>query len=245
MSVKVNSVQKDARSALRKYRDLYYGDLPAGKALQAELILAFAGGLPGAFGLWLRSKLYPALLGAAGRGVVFGRNVTLRHPHKIRLGNNVIIDDNAVLDAKGDSNRGIVIGDNVYVGRNTIVYCKNGDIVLESHANVSANCQLFSANRLTVGEGTVIGAFTYLLSGGEYDYASPVPFAEQSGKPSRGALAIGPNCWLGCHVTVVDAASIGAHCVIGAGAVVTRPIEANRMAVGVPARVVKSIGEGQ
>ena len=40
---------------------------------------------------------------------------------------------------------------------------------------------------------------------------------------------------------LVDGASIGRHCVIGAGAVVTAPVPPDSLAVGVPARVVKSI----
>ena len=59
--------------------------------------------VPGALGLALRKTLYPLLLGACGRNVVFGQNVVLRHPHKIRIGDNVVIDDNCLLDAKGDS----------------------------------------------------------------------------------------------------------------------------------------------
>ena len=43
---------------------------------------------------------------------------------------NVVIDDNCLLDAKGESNRGIRIGDGVFIGRNTILSCKNGDIEL-------------------------------------------------------------------------------------------------------------------
>ena len=37
----------------------------------------------GALGLFLRSRLYPLILGRVGRNVVFGANVTLRHPHKM------------------------------------------------------------------------------------------------------------------------------------------------------------------
>ena len=80
---------------------------------------------------FLRGKLYPLILGRVGRNVVFGANVTLRHPHKIAIGDNVVIDDQCCLDAKGTDNRGIVIGNGVFVGRNTILSCKNGDIVLE------------------------------------------------------------------------------------------------------------------
>ena len=53
--------------------------------------------------------LYPSLLGSCGRNVVFGQNVVLRHAHKIHIGSNVAIDDHCLLDAKGESNRGITI----------------------------------------------------------------------------------------------------------------------------------------
>jgi acetyltransferase-like isoleucine patch superfamily enzyme len=98
-----------------------------------------------------------------------------------------------------------------------------------------------SSNELTIGEGCMIGAYSYFLSGGEYDYRSPVKFCEQTGMQTRGPLHIGDNCWLGAHVTVVDGASIGNHCVIGAGAVVTQPLPPDSLAFGIPACVVKNI----
>jgi acetyltransferase-like isoleucine patch superfamily enzyme len=230
------------KSGFRKYRDLVYGDRPLGRVLRDELLTALCGGLPGGAGLWLRSRLYPRRFAAAGRGVFFGRNVTLRHAHKIRLGAGVVVDDNAVLDAKGTDNAGITIGDGVYIGRNTIVYCKNGAIEIGSNVNISSNCEVFSSNSLTIGPDTVIGAYSYLLSGGEYDYRDTEhPFAAQSGMETRGPLTIGANCWIGARVTVLDAACVGAHCVLGAGAVVNRPVPAHSVAVGVPARVVKSL----
>ena len=78
----------------------------------------FGQNVPGALGLALRKALFPSLLGACGRNVVFGQNVVLRHPHKIRIGDNVAIDDNCLIDAKGSSNQGITIGSGVFVGRN-------------------------------------------------------------------------------------------------------------------------------
>ena len=42
----------------------------------------------------------------------------------------MVIDDNCLLDAKGETNRGIRIGSGVFIGRNTILSCKNGDIEL-------------------------------------------------------------------------------------------------------------------
>ena len=83
--------------------------------------------------------------------MVFGQHVVLRHPHKIRIGDNVVIDDNCLLDAKGESNDGITIGSGVFIGRNTIVSCKNGDITIGERANIGFNCEVFSASRVTIG----------------------------------------------------------------------------------------------
>jgi len=226
------------RTGFGAYRDLCYGDVPIFRVLLGELVVLFMNWVPGALGIGLRMICYPILF----KNVVFGRHLTFRHPHKIRIGNNVIIDDNAVIDAKGDSNQGIIIEDNIYIGRNTIVYCKNGDITLQRGVNLSSNCQIFSSNKLTIRPDTVVGAYSYFLSGGEYDYTDREhTFSEQSGTISKSELVIGANCWLAARVTVIDGASIGDHCVIGAGAVVTRPIPADSLAVGVPARVIKQI----
>ncbi len=228
-------------SAFKKYRKMVYGDVSLYTFIKAELLNTLISPIPGAIGLFLRKKLYPSIFKSIGKNVIFGKNIVFRHPKKISIGNNVIIDDNCVIDAKGVSNRGIIIGDNVYIGRNTIVYCKNGDILIKQNVNISSNCQLFSSNKLTLLEDSVIGAYSYFLSGGEYDYRDKRKFSEQDGMETKGELVIGKNCWIGARVTVLDAATIGDHCVIGAGAVVTKPIPSNSIAVGIPARVIGSI----
>ena len=236
---------KDAmqsRSAFAAYRDLMYGDTSLGYVIRAELLQSCLSGMAGAAGILLRSRLYKGLFGAVNGKVIIGRNVVLRHPRKIRLGAGVILDDNCMVDAKGQTNRGIAFGDGVFIGRGSIVYCKNGDITLEDRVSVSSSCTLFSSNNLTIGVGTLIGAYSYILSGGEYDLDSPLPFIEQDGMKTAGPLTIGENCWLGTRVTVLDATgSIGNHCVIGAGAVVTKPIPSDSVAAGVPARIVKAL----
>ena len=237
-AAKLKGVRAGGGSAARKYFDLTYGPMPRWKAALMELAVLVLSGLPGALGLFLRAKLYRPFFGSCGRGVVIGRHVTLRHPSKIFLGDGVVIDDNAVVDAKGDGNRGIAIDDGAYVGRNTIVYCKGGEIEIGKNASLSADCIVFSSNRLVLGAGTMVGSFSYLLSGGEYDWRSPVPFAQQSGMETKGPLEIGENCWIAAHVTVLDAASIGAGTTVGAGAVVVKPLPAGVLALGVPARAV-------
>ena len=217
-----------------------YGNMGLGQIVWAEILYTLIGGSGGAVGLFLRMKLYPSLFKSCGRKVVFGKNVTLRHPHKIVLGDGVVLDDNCVVDAKGADNAGIVLRDRVYVGRNTIVYCKNGDVEIGENVSFSANCIVFSSNKLTMKKNSVVAAFAYLLSGGEYDLDDPTPLALQKGTCTKGPLEIGEDCWIGAGAKVLDGASLGDHVALGAGAVANKPIPANSVAVGVPARVVKT-----
>ena len=101
----------DARgSASAKYARLIVGRPGIGALLKYEAVVLLAQSVPGALGLALRRILYPLLLGSCGRNVTFGQNVVLRHPHKIRIADDVVVDDNCLLDAKGDQNGGITIG---------------------------------------------------------------------------------------------------------------------------------------
>jgi len=224
-----------------RYLNLTYGPVSRPRAIWQETVTALLGGWPGAAGIALRGIFYRPFFAACGRKLIIGRHVTLRHACKIRLGEGVVIDDGALVDAKGEGNDGIDLGTGVYVGRNTLIYCKGGSIVCGAGVNLGANCTLFSSNHLSVGAGTMVAAYSYFLSGGAYEIGSPVPFCEQDGMQTAGPLTIGENCWIGARVTVLDAANIGAHCVIGAGSVVTRPVPPHSLALGVPARVVRSL----
>ncbi len=229
-------------SALQQYRQLIYGDASWWYVFKSELLSLLIGQCSGALGFALRKMFYPGLFKQCGRGVVFGRNLTLRHASKISLGDGVILDDNVVLDAKGDSNQGVNIGSKVYIGRNTIVYCKDGDIILGDQVNISSNCQLFSSKLLEVGPQTVIAAFSYLLSGGQYDMNTPdVPFAEQTGMCTDEPTKIGANCWLGAGVVIPNGITIGDHVVVAAGSVVTKDVSKDQLCGGVPARPLKNL----
>ncbi len=227
----------EKKSALAKYRDLVVGRSGFFALLKYELITAFSY-CPGAFGLFIRSKLYPRLLGACGRGVVFGTGVVLRHPHKIRIGDNVVIDDHCVLDAKGQSNEGIDIASGVFIGRNSILSCKNGDIVLGEQANIGFNCEVFSGARVEIGARVMLAAYTYVIGGGHaYDRIDVSPL-EQS--RTAVGVTIGDGAWLGAGVKVLDGTSVGANSIVGAGAVVTKAILPNSIAAGIPAEVLRS-----
>ncbi len=228
---------EEARSPREKYQALMVGQPGLWALLRYELIMLVASRMPGAAGLFLRSRLYPRLLGACGRNVFFGHGVTLRHPHKIRLGDNVVIDEGCVLDAKGRNNHGITIGSRVFIGRFTSVNTKDGDIVLEDEVNVGTFCTIFSASRVVVGARTLIAGYSYLIGGGHEFNRSDVAVSEQA-RPSRG-IAVGPEGWIGAGVSVLDGVTLGRGVVVGANAVVTKDLPDYAVAAGTPATVLR------
>jgi acetyltransferase-like isoleucine patch superfamily enzyme len=227
----------ERKSAADKYRDLVIGRPGLGALIAYELVMLACSWMPGALGLLLRSKLYPLILGRVGRNVVFGVNVTLRHPHKIAIGDNVVIDDGCCLDAKGTDNHGITMGTGVFVGRNTILSCKNGDIVIDDHANLGFNCEIFSAARVRVGKKVLMAAYTYLVGGDHLYDRTDIPVLEQ-GRTARG-IDVDDHVWLGTHVVVTDGSHVGRDAIVGAGAVVVGEVPAYAIAAGIPAKVIR------
>ena len=192
----------------------------------------------GALGLALRKVLYPLLLGSVGKGVVFGQNVVLRHPHKIRLGDGVTVDDLVVLDAKGASNRGIDVGRFVFLGRGTILSCKDGDITIGDHGNFGFHCEVFSGSSVVVGKHGLFAAQAYLVGGG-HEFAQGDRAVIDQPRTSRG-IVLGDNVWLGTGAKVLDGVRIGSDVVVGANAVVNADLPDGAVAAGVPARVLRS-----
>jgi acetyltransferase-like isoleucine patch superfamily enzyme len=232
----------ERRSKADKYRDLVIGRPGWAPLVGYELVMHLSAMIPGALGLFLRSKLYPRILGSVGRNVIFGINVTLRHPHKITIGDNVVIDDGCCLDAKGTDNRGITLGNGVFVGRNTILSCKNGDIIVDDHANLGFNCEIFSASRVRVGKSVLMAAYTYLVGGDHLYDRTDIPVLDQ-GRTARG-IEVDDNVWLGTHVVVTDGSRVGRDAIVGAGAVVVGEIPEFSIAAGIPAKVMRDRRSG-
>jgi acetyltransferase-like isoleucine patch superfamily enzyme len=224
------------QSARAKYAALVVGRPGLGALVKHEAVTLASQWVPGALGFALRKLMYPALLGSCGRNVIFGQNVVLRHPNKIRIGDNVVVDDHCLIDAKGDTNRGITIGNGVFIGRNTILSCKNGDIVLDDGVNIGFNCEVFSASLVQVGRDALLAAYCYLI-GGDHDFGDATESVLAQSRRSSG-VTVGAGAWLGAGAKVLDGVTIGERAIVGAGAVVRRSVPDAAVAVGVPARVV-------
>ena len=227
------------KSAFAKYQELCIGSSNLWFLLKYEVIISLLGPLPGALGLLLRGKFFKTLLGRMGSNVMFGRNIVLRHPRKIHLGNNVIVEDNCVLDAKGKNNKGIFIGNNVTIGRNCVLSCKDGDLNIGDNTIININVFIQSVKRVDIGKDVGIGAYCYIIGAGDHIMTrTDIPIMAQ-GQIVKG-ITIEDNAAIGTGAKIKDGITIGRDAFIGAGAVVTKSIPEFSIAVGVPARVIRN-----
>lgn len=104
---------------------------------------------------------------------------------------------------------------------------------------VNYNLTALDVAAIIIGEDCQIGPNVQLLTPTHPIAAQPRRDRLEAAKP----ITIGDNVWLGGGVIVCPGVSIGDNSVIGAGAVVTRDIPAGVVAVGNPARVLRSIDE--
>jgi acetyltransferase-like isoleucine patch superfamily enzyme len=228
------------KSSAQKYKEMVVGDRGWAALLYYEFVILFFSILPGALGMVLRKIFFKPLFKSVGQNVVFGRNLTLRQPHKINIGDNVIVDDDCTLDAKGEKNQGISLGDMVTIGRFSSIVCKDADIVIGSHVNIGTNVKIIAANqgKIEIGNSIDIGSGCH-FSGGSYDY-SEADFLPSTRRIETKGIILGDLAWVGAGVIILDGVTIGSKSILGAGAVVTSDIPANSIAAGVPAEVKKT-----
>ena len=233
------TLKDEKLSALAKYKALVVGRPGLWALIKYELLNSIVRSWPGALGLFLRQKLYRRWLGRCGRGTVIGCNVTIRHPHRIYLGDNVIVDDHCVLDGKGDGEATLVVGDGAIIGRNTILSCKGGTMRIGERANISVNCTLISETQLKIGDRVLVAGHCYLIAGGNHGIErTDIPIVDQP-IVQRGGIDIANDSWLGASVTVLDGVTVGPQTVVAAGAVVHRALPGYVIAGGVPAKVIR------
>jgi maltose O-acetyltransferase len=103
---------------------------------------------------------------------------------------------------------------------------------------VNYDCVMLDVRPIRIGAGCQIATRVQLLAA-----THPVdPATRLDGWEYGEPITIGDNVWLGGGVIVCPGVTIGDDTVVGAGAVVTRDLPAGVVAVGNPARVLRSIG---
>jgi acetyltransferase-like isoleucine patch superfamily enzyme len=146
-----------------------------------------------------------------------GASIVIRTPNtRVVLGNKVALDKGVIINASSD-NCSISIDENTYIGPYTCIGGP-GPVKIGKHCLIAAHSGIVANNHI---------------------FSDPTELIRNQGVTHQGVV-IEDNCWLGYGVKVLDGVTIGEGSVIGAGAVVTKDIPAYSVAVGIPAKVIRS-----
>ena len=232
-------------SGFKKYQDVIVGSSRLLTTLYYEFCV-WLSPVPGAVGLALRKLFWPKLFEQCGNGVVFGANILLRHPGRISLGNDIVLSDGVLLDARSQSDhRTITIGDDVILSNSVMISCKDGRVSIGARTGIGAFTIIQSANQcpVSIGCDVIMGPRCYLVGGGNYNTErTDTPISHQ-GIKDDGGCAIEDDVWLGANVSVLGGVTVRSGSIGATGAVITRSTDTRTTVAGVPARPVGRRGE--
>jgi acetyltransferase-like isoleucine patch superfamily enzyme len=204
-----------------------------------ELFALFCANLGGGAGYLLRKITAARLFKQCGSKVILGRGLTLRKPKYITIGSNTALDDYVMLDACIGKDNAITIGDNVIISKGCVVQAKTGTLSIGAKCDIGVDTIITSASSITLEQSVLIAGNCY-IGGARYHLEDKNRAIMEQGTYSRGPISIGEGSWIGASSTILDGVRIGKGCVIGAGSVVSRDIPDYAIAVGTPARVIKT-----
>ena len=160
-------------------------------------------------------RLLAPLYQHRGRGSKIYPSVRMDTPpyRRFSLGQKSVVESySCINNAVGD----VIIGDYTRVGlHNTII----GPVTIGNHVNLAQGITVTALN---------------------HNFSEADKRIDEQGV-STGQVVIGDDVWIGANAVVLPNVSIGRHCVIAAGAVVTKDVPDGCVVAGIPAKIIKRL----
>lgn len=153
-----------------------------------------------------------------GRGVVFEPGVLVFHPEQIEIGDDVYVGHNTIL--KGYYKNRLVIGRGVWIGQ---------------------QCFLHSAGGIVIGENVGIGPAVRIITSTHAEEGRDKPILHS--RIEFAPVVIEADSDIGVGAIILPGVTVGRGAQIGAGAVVTSDVPPYAVVAGVPARLLRLRGE--
>ena len=148
-------------------------------------------------------------------------------------------------------------------GRDEAMICRTVRLAINTARLHRDPVRYFRSCGVEIGEGVDIfgprlftfGSEPYLVTIGNqvtishnvdfitHDGALRVARAEFGGAYLYGRISVGDNCFLGAHSILMPGVKVGAGSIIGSGSIVTAEIPPGVVAIGAPAKPVKTVEE--
>ncbi|MCU1224401.1 MAG: N-acetyltransferase [Edaphobacter sp.] len=167
----------------------------------------------GRFESQLRRVLFRAMCRTAGHGLQIGPEIVLKHPETMELGDAVFIGAQTMIQGRFD---GVCrIGNHVWIGPHAYFDARN--LVIEDYVGWGPGAKVLGSSHTGDPIGIPIIATALII------------------KP----VVIGFGADIGTNATILPGVHVGAHSIVGAGAVVTTDVPEYSVVAGVPARVIR------
>jgi maltose O-acetyltransferase len=116
----------------------------------------------------------------------------------------------------------------------------NGDrIEMGDRVGFNYGCYVNGYSGLVIGDDVSVGPYT-MIHTADHETSDTERPINQQGWGDAPPVRIGSDCWIGMGVCILPGVQIGEGCVIGAGSVVVKDLQPYSVAVGNPAKAVKS-----
>lgn len=138
----------------------------------------------------------------------------------------------------------IEIGNNFNLGTYCTLYCqdpeKGSKILIGNNVSLNYNVSLNadSSGEIVIGDDVLIGPMTIFRASNHNFDSIDLPIRKQG--HTAGKIVIENNVWIGANVIVLPNVKIGESSIIGAGSIVTKDIPPFSIAVGNPAKVIRT-----
>jgi acetyltransferase-like isoleucine patch superfamily enzyme len=167
----------------------------------------------GLFETQLRRVIFRAMCRTAGHAAQIGPSVVLKHPETFEIGDAVFIGAQTMIQGRFDGT--CRIGSHVWIGPHA--YFDARDLIIEDYVGWGPGAKVLGSSHT----GEPIGV--------------PIIATELNIKP----VVIGYGADIGTNATILPGVHVGAHSIVGAGAVVTLDVPEYAVVAGVPARLIK------
>ena len=216
-----------------------------GRYLLEQGLQALAGWPPTLLGIGLRGVLYRLMLRMDGWAAI-EPGVRLRFASRIRLGHGSYLDEGVYIHACPD---GVSIGPSTLVMHGAVLHVYNfrrlphAGIRIGRDSLIGEYTVIRGQGGVTIGDRVYTSPMTQIIAVNHVFDDADRPFVEQ-GITAEG-IVIEDDVWLGAGAVITDGVRVGRGAVVAAGAVVTQDVPPHTVVAGVPARVVRVVGEGK
>lgn len=167
----------------------------------------------------------------SAKGLMIDKNVCFHRPESMVLGNNISIDNGAEFFPLG--------GETVRKLRRFCGGVKNpSKIIIGNNVHIGSYNRFASMNEVYIEDDVLFAAFVHITDHSHEYRDITLPVSKQ-GVFTKGPVHIGKGSWLGFRCNILSGVTIGEHCIVAAGAVVTKSVPPYSVVAGCPARVIK------